>query len=264
MKNRMSLVSYLNSVPLGWGFTDGPYREAFEVLRSLPAVCADQLRCGEADISLIPAIEYQRVPDLTIIPSIAIASKRKVNSILLIGKRPIAELRRVAVDTSSRTSVAMINVLLSHFYKIPVRYTPWAPHLPSMLEENDAALIIGDPALKVETAGYYVYDLVEEWRRFTGKPFVFAFWAVRAGVDLGEKAVLFEKSKRLGLASLNRIVKRYADAMALPAERVHHYLTECINYDLDDDNIAGLTEFYRLAHTVEIIDKPQDLRFYSR
>src|SRR6266852_8802175 len=144
MKYRMALVSYLNSVPLGWGFTEGPYREVFEVSQVLPSVCADQLRRGEVDISLIPAIEYQRVPSLKIIPNIAIASKHKVRSIWLISKRPIDTVQRVAVDTWSRTSVALLQVLLSHFYKIPVRFIPHPPALEAMLADHDAALLIGD------------------------------------------------------------------------------------------------------------------------
>lgn len=263
MKYRISLVSYLNSVPLGWGFTDGPDREAFEVVRSLPSVCADQLRRHEADVSLIPSIEYPRVPELKVIPGIAIASKRKVESILLIAKRPIDKLRSVAIDTSSRTSVALLNVLLSHFYKLSVHYAPCPPRLETMLVDHDGALIIGDPALQADTGSYPVIDLVEEWRKFTGKPFVFAFWAVRPSVALGHQRFLFESSKRLGLANLETIARRYSEILALPSQRLHHYLTESVNYDLDEENLSGLREFYRLAHQLNILEKPSELRFYD-
>jgi len=272
MKYRLALVNYLNSVPLGWGFTEGPYHEVFDLTQALPSACADRLQGGEAHIGLIPAIEYARVPGLKVVPNVAIASRQRVRSILLISRRPIESVGRVAVDTSSRTSVALLRVLLSHFYGTPAEFTPHPPDLEAMLAGHDAALIIGDPALRLYDAGYRpgpapaaggyrVYDLVEEWRRFTGRPFVFAFWALRPEVELGDRVRLFEKSKRLGLANLDVIVRRHAQLMGLPAEVLRQYLTECVSYDLDAENLDGLAEFYRLAHGLAIIDHPAALQF---
>jgi chorismate dehydratase len=263
VKPRISLVHYLNSVPLGWGFTEGPYQNEFDVLLASPANCADQLRDGEADIGLIPSIEYQRIPDLKIIPNIAIAARRRVKSILLVSRQPIENVRQVAADTSSRTSVALLNVLLTHFYRSHVRFSPHRPQLDEMLSDSEAALIIGDPALRVAKPGYKIYDLVAEWHKFTGKPFVFAFWAVRSDVVLADKVGLFEKSKQLGLQNIETIAARYDSMLHLERALIIEYLTDCIRYDLDPENLSGLNLFFKLAHEIGIIDKVKDLVFYQ-
>jgi chorismate dehydratase len=147
MKLRISLVHYLNSAPLGWAFLHGPFRDQFEVLPASPAVCADQLASGEVDIGLIPSIEYQRIPDLHIIPGISIASLGEVRSILLIKPKGQDSIRSVALDTSSRTSVALAKILLQVKMELRPEYVPHPPDPAAMLGRCDAALVIGDPAL---------------------------------------------------------------------------------------------------------------------
>src|SRR6266404_6437479 len=173
--------SYLNAAPLCYSFVYGAQKGRCTFLSDeAPARCADLLAEGRADAALIPVIEYQRIPGLRIAPGACVASKRSVRSVLLASRVPITQVRSVALDTSSRTSAALIQIILGHFYSLTVSYRSSPPKLEDMLESNDAALIIGDPAMLIDRSALYVYDLAEEWRKHAGLPFVFAFWAIRA------------------------------------------------------------------------------------
>src|SRR5580693_717455 len=216
---RISAISYLNTAPLMWDFehesTDA--RSAFEISYTIPSQCAASLREGSADIGIIPAVAYCCIPDLAILPGVAIASRRAVRSILLVSKVPLERIRTVALDTSSMTSVALIKVLFAKWWGGGRTFTAMAPDIEHMLEEHDAGLVIGDPALKIDRSRYLTYDLAEEWIRLTGKPFIFAFWAVRhaalkdAPHDL-DLAAVFQKSRDHGLLpeSLDRIGSEWA------------------------------------------------------
>ena len=263
MKAKVSFIEFLNSVPLGWGFLHGPYRDAFELLFDVPSQCARRLSRGEVDIGLIPAIEYQNIPDLRVLPDIAIASKREVKSVLFVSKVPLQQVERIALDTSSRTSVALLKILLQHFYgRDSIRYCQERPDPERMLEQYDAALIIGNPALKVSYHSLQVYDLAREWNRFTGLPFVFAFWAVRPGVDLGEQAQFFARSRDLGLKEVDSIAKLYSRKLGVPAEEIRDYI-HTLNYRLDESNLQGLNTFFELAAQLGLIAQPRPLRFYE-
>src|SRR5258708_6773295 len=176
---RISAISYLNAAPLMWDFEHGQAGKAFEISYTLPSACARALAAGTADIGIIPAAAYTEIAGLQILPDVAIASRRAVRSILLVSKVPIEQVRTVALDTSSMTSVALTKVLFEKWLGGGKTFTPMAPDLDAMLGEHDAVLLIGDPALKVDRSRYETLDLAEEWIRHTGKPFVFAFWAVR-------------------------------------------------------------------------------------
>jgi len=136
LKIRISLVDYLNSAPLGWSFLHGPLKGEYEVVLSSPARCAEQLAAGEADIGLIPSIEYQRIPELQIIPGIAVAAVNKVRSVLMVRPRNKRELRSLALDTSSRTSVALIRLLLEFRLGLKPVLVPHPPDLTAMLRSG--------------------------------------------------------------------------------------------------------------------------------
>ena len=179
-KLRISAISFLNTAPLMWDFEHGDAGRDFAIEYTIPSACAAALAANQADVGIIPAFTYAEIPGLVILPNIAIAAKDFVRSILLVSKRPIDEVETVATDTSSRTSVALLQVLFAKFFGGQRQFTPHAPQLESMLRNHDAALLIGDVALEVSVGKeYFVYDLAHLWRERTGKPFVFAFWAVR-------------------------------------------------------------------------------------
>jgi chorismate dehydratase len=268
---RISAISYLNTAPLMWDFEhgdDGSSAPAFDISYTLPSRCAADLGAGSADIGIIPAAAYASIPGLVILPGVAIASRRPVRSILLVSKVPLDQVRSVALDTSSLTSVALIRVLFAKWWGAGRTFTPMAPDVEEMLKDHDAGLLIGDPALKVDRARYLSYDLAEEWIRFTGKPFVFAFWAVRQGalaeVPPGlDLATVFQESRDHGLQAENvqRIAREWAPRLGLSEADVKTYLTDNIYYDLDPACLDGLKLFYRYAEECGAMPAAPSLRF---
>ena len=176
---RISAISYLNTAPLMWDFEHGEAGRDFDISYTLPSACARALEAGTADIGIIPAAAYAQIPGLLVLPDVAIASRRPVRSILLVSRVPVEQIRTVALDTSSMTSVALTKVLFEKWLGGGRTFTPMAPDIDKMLAHHDAGLLIGDPALQIDRSRYFTLDLAEEWIRYTGKPFVFAFWAVR-------------------------------------------------------------------------------------
>ncbi len=262
MKVRVSLVSYLNAAPLGWSLIHGPLSGRFEVLSSVPARCADQLANGEADIGLIPSIEYQRIPNLRIIPGIAIASTSTVRSILMVQPRNPREVRSVALDTTSRTSAALARILLEKRMGLHPEYVPHAPDLAAMLRRCDAALLIGDAALKVTPEEYRITDLAEAWIEWQRRPFVFAVWACRMDAGLpADIASVFQEAKEFGLKCRNEIAAVFARTLRLPEAFLYAYLVENINYDLSSLHIEGLEKFFSLASERDLITGLKPLRF---
>jgi chorismate dehydratase len=264
----ISAISYLNTAPLMWDFEHGEAGRQFDISYTLPSACARALAQGTADIGIIPAAAYAQIPGLQVLPDIAIASRRAVRSILLVSKVPIENVGTVALDTSSLTSVALTKVLFEKWLGGGRTFTPMAPDIDKMLAENDAGLVIGDPALKVDRARYQTLDLAEEWIRYTGKPFVFAFWAVR-GAALSEAdpsldlAAIFRNSRDHGLepSNLNQIAREWAPRLGLGEAEVRSYLAENIHYQLDAGCLEGLQLFYRYAAEIGVLPATLQLRF---
>jgi chorismate dehydratase len=254
-----------------WDFEHGPAGADFEVSYTLPSQCAKLLQQGSADIGIIPAAAYASIPDLAILPGVAIASRREVRSILLVSKVPLENIESIAMDSSSMTSVALLKVLFAKWWRKgaaqPV-FESANPDLETMLDRHDAALLIGDPALQVDRSRHPTYDLAEEWIRFTGKPFVFAFWAVRQDAmqyvhSAAGLASVFQTSRDHGLQSENieRIVKQWAPRISISEAEVRAYLTESIHYYLDAECIDGMQLFFRYASECGAIPLAQPLRF---
>jgi chorismate dehydratase len=178
--------------------------------------------------------------------------------VLLLSKIPIEKIQSVAVDTSSRTSAAFLRILLGTFYSRKVNLIPSAPHPEEMLKRADSALVIGDPALTYRGSAK-VYDLAAEWRKFTGLPFVFAFWAGHQDKNLSACRTDFEESREFGLAHLDDIAAEYALKLDMEAADVKVYLTENIDYSLDEENCKGLRLFFKLAREAGIIPVEKEL-----
>jgi len=262
MTIKISLVHFLNSAPLGWGFIHGPYKEGFEVIPSAPSVCADQLANGEADIGLIPSVEYQRIPDIAIIPGISISSFEKVRSLLLIKPKGKKEIHSVALDTSSRTTVALTKILLDETMGLQPEFVPHPPDPVKMLSRCDAALLIGDAALQINPDDYDTVDLVEEWNRWQKKPFVCAVWACRKGVKFPPDIVgTFHAAKEWGLQRFTEISSSYAKSLNLSIAFLEDYLKYNINFDLGAEQIEGLLEFHRLAGKHGLVKNLRPLEF---
>ena len=257
---RLGVVSYLNSEPLVWGLEQDP---GFEVRRDVPSRVAEMLHAGEVDLGLIPSVEYAR-GGYAIVPGVSLASRGPVRSVSLFHRRPLEEVRRVALDTSSRTSIALTRVLMRERLGHDPEYLPMSPSLPAMLDAADAALLIGDPALYCEGVGDLArLDLGEEWTARTRLPFVYAFWAGRPGVIDAAGVARLQAARAAGLAAIPAIASRYngqgPDRTALNESYLRHNMV----YELGPGELAGLAEFYRRLHALALVPEVPELRFHG-
>jgi predicted solute-binding protein len=248
----VSAVSYLNTWPLVWGFLHGAQKGVFNFRFDLPAHCAAALERGDADIGLVPCAELDRLR-LDFLPELGIACDGPVRSILLISKCPYKEIRTLAADAGSRTSVALARILLAERFGCPsLDVRPHSPHLDEMLAEGDAALIIGDPALRLDPAAlpYRTLDLGEEWRAWTGLPMVFAVWAGHREALTAEAKAAFSASYQWGKGHMDEIVRQAAE-QGFPQGLARDYLTRHIEYELSERHLRGLALFRERVSQLE-------------
>ncbi|HZT74234.1 MAG TPA: menaquinone biosynthesis protein [Terriglobales bacterium] len=264
---RVAAISFLNTAPLLRGLEN----EAGLRLQSmLPAQCAEALRAGTADIGIIPVIEMARIPGLVALPEIAIAARSEVRSILLISRCPPARIRRLCLDPASRTSAALVQILLRRRFGAEFSIEPPTPDWQAMLARADGGLLIGDPALQVSVsgaaaaAGFETRDLAAEWHRWTGLPFVFALWAVRqerlerGGPGEGQwLAARFLRAKREGLAHLDELVAQWAPRLGLAPAEIRRYLEVDVEFDFTPEHRQGLARFFQLAAEMGLIASPR-------
>jgi chorismate dehydratase len=263
MALRLGAVGYLNARPLVFGLEQNP---RFELRYDLPSECARLLHAREIDLGLVPSIEYLRGPQpYAIVPGPAVTSKGPVASVALYTRREPPDITTVAMDTSSRTSVALVTVLLRRLHGRTVEPVAMAPDLPSMLARADAALIIGDPALFLdhEAAGVRKIDLGEAWFGATGLPFVYALWAGWPGaVTPGDVAALV-RARDLGVARSDEIAAAHCGGDSAREALVRRYLRDNIRCVLGGEEIEGLTAFYRYAAELGLAPFDGTLRFYD-
>jgi chorismate dehydratase len=297
-KLRISVVQYLNTAPLVRGFTHGALQGKYDLSFTVPSQCAEALRAGAADVAIIPAIEYQRIVSegipLTILPDLAIASKERVRSLLVISKVPIRQARRIALDPSSRSTQALVKILAAKRWQISPEFVDPGPlgregeNLGAVLAKNDAALLIGDAAFQIAIAAeargvksgadgewlvpagtletlpqLHIYDVVQEWRQLTGLPAVLAIWAARnqsfpKSVVPAELAADFLASRDFGLSQIPQIAAEAA-ALCLAEKELRLYLEKNIDYSLDAENLAALQAFFRESEALNLIGPLQPI-----
>lgn len=258
---RVSAVSFLNARPLVAGLD----RETalFEVETDLPSVCAARLHAGEVDLGLIPAIEYVR-GDYALVPGMAIGSDGPILSVAVFTAVPMTRVGRLALDTSSRSSVALTRILCAKLWGIAPATVAAPPDLDAMLAVADAALLIGDPALEVDPvpAGVEKVDLGEAWQALTGLPFVYAAWAGRPGRLGPAHLAALAAARDRGLASLDALAAEAAGGDATRAAVLASYLRHNLQYAFGPREQAGLARFFELAAEVGHTPGSRPLRFY--
>nr|AGC72430.1 menaquinone via futalosine step 1 [uncultured bacterium A1Q1_fos_2037] len=260
---RVGIVNYINSRPLSRGLLRGWQERGFACESLPPAVIADRLRAGTLDVGLVPSIELARIPGLRVIPGLAIAATHEVRSVLLVSKVPVGEIASVALDENSRTSAALVRMILKDRYGLEPAFRPARADIEAMLAAADAALIIGDPALTVPRERHVVLDLAGEWLEMTGLPFVFAVWAAREEVAIDPLVAPFTTSLETGLAELDAIVAETAAETGLSPAVLRDYFTRNLSYRMGPAEQAGLTEFLRRAESHGLSPAPAILRFAS-
>lgn len=288
-KLRISIVEYLNTAPLVWGFTEGPLAGKYDLSFTVPSECAEALRRGDADVAIIPAIEYQRIEGLVALPDMAVAASGDVRSILVVSKTAIERTKRIALDTSSRSSAALVRLLAAEYWRIQPEFVDAAPDAAAMLSIADAALVIGDPALRIAVkmdylAGkkpregaccqgdpdempvpgfqtLFVYDVAFQWREMTGKPCVLAIWAGRRDKITPEVVADFQASKQFGLERIDEIAEAASIKLDLPASSLESYLRDKIDFSLREENLAGLKLYYEKCASAGLIPRARPVEF---
>lgn len=288
-KLRISIVEYLNTAPLVWGFTEGPLAGKYDLSFTVPSECAEALRRGAADVAIIPSIEVQRIPGVVALPGISIAARGEVRSILVLSKTPIENVKRLALDASSRSSTALVHLLAAGHWGIHPEYVEAPPNASEMLQIADAALLIGDPALRVAVKmdalaekipstenccggdpeelpvpgqeTLFVYDLAYQWREMTGLPCVLALWAGRREAITPEVVADFQESKRYGLERIPEIADAASLKLELPPEALEKYLSENIHYGLDPQDLEGLNLYFRKCGEAGLTGRARPLEF---
>jgi chorismate dehydratase len=288
-KLRISIVQYLNTAPLVWGFTNGPLAGKYHLSFTVPSQCAEAMRTGAADIAIIPAIEYQRIPGLVVLPDLAIASQNRVRSLLLVSKKPIEQVQSVALDRSSRSTQAFTRILAARHWKIDPEFFETEPDLSAMLGKADAAMLIGDPALRISmaierkstvdpqgraicpaaalgiasAAIFHIYDVIGEWRKFSSLPAVMAVWAARPEVVTPEVLADFSASRNFGLTQLAAISLEAAQELELPQQALESYLRHNIDFSLGEENRRGLARYFLEAAKLGLIPRDQKIIWAS-
>ncbi|MCX4754474.1 menaquinone biosynthetic enzyme MqnA/MqnD family protein [Kitasatospora purpeofusca] len=263
VRPRVGHIQFLNCVPLYWGLARTGNLLDLDLTKDTPEKLSDQLVAGSLDIGPITCVEYLRHADeLLVLPDIAVGSDGPVMSCVIVSKVPLAELdgRKVALGSTSRTSVRLARLLLEEREGVRPEYYSCPPDLEAMLAEADAAVLIGDPALRAYLGqaaerGLTVHDLGEMWKEWTGLPFVFAVWAARR--DFAERrpeltaAVhrAFLESRDLSLVEAREVATHAARWEAFDAEVLERYFSEALDFSLGERQLAGVAEFARrVAH----------------
>lgn len=246
-KLRVGAVNYLNTKPLVR--TLERLAPEIELILDVPSQLALDLSEGRIDVGLIPSVEYFRAGNYRIVPGVSIASYGPVMSVKVCSKVPFAEIRRMALDEGSRTSIALAEILLSHLFGIAPATQPLPLHVDPLHAKTDAVLVIGDRAMRVRDGSFpFTLDLGYEWSRWTGLPFVFAFWAVAEGVEMSaQTCAAFALAKEQGRPEIPKIAREHAAALGIDEAQARYYLEQVIRHDFGPDEMAGLERFRALA-----------------
>ncbi len=258
---------FLNSKPITYSLMREEFESCVDLTLAPPAILAESLSKGELDMAFIPAIEYARTQGVKIVRGFSIAAMGEVKTVLMFSDESVWNIKKVAADHRSRTSIALLKILFKEYYKTDVSVIPRKSHDPQkLLTMADAGMVIGDEAFKVNRDEHKVTDLSQAWHAFTGKSFTFAVICVRDGVDpmlVREAIAVLAESKKAGLENIAEIAARESQKLGIDEETCREYLLKNIRYNLDRDDQEGLTDFLSLAAEHGIIEENKELEFFS-
>jgi chorismate dehydratase len=260
-KIRVGAVTYLNARPLVVALAALDAR--LELVTDYPSRLADALSAGELDVAMIPSIEYARHPEFSIVSDACIACDGPVRSVKLYGRVPVEDIQTLALDVGSRTSAALARILLKERFDIvpKLRSLPIGVELEDM--PADAVLMIGDRGMTPANGAFeFVWDLGEEWSRWTGLPFVFSLWVARPGVDLRGVEHTLAAARDIGLTRFPEIARREAPLIGIPEADCLSYLRDHLEFRLGRRQRQGLERFFALAARLGLAPADVKLRFH--
>lgn len=237
----ITAVSYLNTLPFIYGlenFTE--LKGKYKLELDYPARCAEKLLNAQSDVGLIPAAVVPQLKGYKIITDYCIGAVGKVASVLLLSQVPLNEIKTITLDYQSRTSVQLVQVLAREFWKIQPQWIAAQNGFENKIQEQNAAVVIGDRALEISKNFTYVYDLAEHWQNFSSLPFVFAVWVAKNDVDKSIITILNE-GLSLGVENIAAVVEKYQQNEKI---NLTTYYTENISYNFDDEKKKGLEKFW--------------------
>jgi len=263
---RISASSYSNTAPLVWSFLYGQNHGKVEIiLDTAPARSAELLAHDRVDAALVPLIAYQEIDDVRLVPGVCVGAKERVRSVCLVTKgEDLENVRSVALDVSSKTSVALTKIIFREFLGFEPKFKSVEPNINAMLANADCALLIGDPALALSVPPavsggltYRTFDLAETWRKYTGLGFVFAMWMTKKD----QVNIDFAAARDEGLAHIAEIVSNYEGELRLERADLVKYLTGNISYSIDDSMRDGMELYFRLAERHGLIARAKEAVF---
>jgi chorismate dehydratase len=262
---RLAASSYLNSAPLIWSFIHGSRKGTVNLTDPVPSRCAELLAEGAVEAALIPVIEYQRIPGVSIVPDVCVGSTGNVRSVVLVTRLDnLKDVSSVALDESSRTSAALMKIIFLEFLGVEPKWVTSAPNVDLMLKDNDAALIIGDPAMTFARDDLRIVDMASLWREYTGLGFVFAVWAVRNKDSARVAAIDFAAARDEGLEKIEEILSHYELEIPLNRVDLREYLTDDITFHIDPHMKDGMELYFDLAYKHHLIPGLKGLQLNSR
>lgn len=242
---RIGTVPYMNAKPLIFGIPR--VIPDSQVIEAVPSRLTAKLARRQLDVAILPVMGYFQIPGTVILPDICIASRGPVQSVRLFYRRPINNVRRVHLDTSSMTSAALTKIILAERYGLRPQFVSIRPVTDLRKVDAEALLLIGDPAMQVSARGWQVMDLGAEWDALTGLPFIYALWVAHKSVVSSWLIWAMSTAKKIGQENLALIARSEAQRLNLPYSRCLKYLSKIIFYDLGPAEIAGLKEFRKRA-----------------
>ncbi|MDA1184997.1 MAG: menaquinone biosynthesis protein [Acidobacteria bacterium] len=260
---RLGAVGYLNARPLTWALDRAP--EHWHIRYDTPARCSSRLNMREVDLALVPSFDYLSSDHYRLVPGVGIGSCGAVASVALFARVPLEGVRRIALDASSRTSVALVKVLCRHRFHITPEFVSHGPDIAEMTRVADAALLIGDPALEIdhEALGLIKIDLGTEWTAMTGLPFVYAAWTGRTGAVGPSEVRLLQAAQEEGRRALVSIAAEFAGGDAVRAGRAVAYLRDNVKYGMGADDARGLQLFLDYAADLGLAPRRRSLEFFD-
>ena len=278
---RISSSSYSNTAPLIWSFLYGSERGKYElILDTAPARSAELLQQKRVDAAFVPAIAFQIIDDLLIVPNVCVGARESVKSVCLVTKGlELSDVKSVSLDVSSKTSVALTKIIFREFLGFEPLWKNSEPNVEKMLEESDCALIIGDPALLIldskktklelnnegqmanDKGLLFKFDLAELWKKYTDFGFVFAMWMANSDRKDIAKQIDFAKARDEGLTHLHEIIANYENEIPLSREEFRNYLTQNISFEIDESMLKGLKLYFKLAHKHRLVEQNKELTF---